>query len=466
MNVYEIETKLIKFCEGLFRENLLSQEELKQCRIAFKNNDTTDIQTEFKASDIINNDLKNYGMSEDQAFNNIDIIFSKNKYIICKLINYQIKSLNREDSKRIKYTLFSTEETDTTKQYLYIKNLQDLDNQNNTNYNDKLVKNITFRIEKIDSTNYVIMNYFTGQLLKATKDKKIILDSTTKTEDNYFKINKNNKYYRFESTKYPNHYIDASNPIKLTEGSRNTQNWKLDIISDTNNDELDKQSNTTFSAITTRSLIDKFLKEYNNARLNYMFTNAKIKFIEILQNKTKDVLSRNGLIMEYIRNRVNNGNLKLNEEQIMKLEANIYNEVVNNEIELLEQLKTELKINAQKINAELIAGNISNVFSINNIIDKAINKTKTQLNTLNDILDKVNSESRILNSTNIQLNQKIAKQTDLNDRSSINNKLIDTIKSKQNIDYKILTGLSIVISIMIIYLLFKVINKKRLEFNN
>lgn len=463
MNIQETEDKLIKFCEGLFLENLLSQEELKKCYIAFKTESKPSNLNQGIEDILFNNDLQNYGMSKEQAFNNIDLLLGQNKYITCKITNYQSKYVNRESTDRIKYTLFSTEETDTSMKYLYLKNLQDLDNEENTNYNDKLVKNIIFKIEKKNNDDYVIMNYYTGELLKAQTDKQIILNGTNLTDNSYFKLHKQNKYHRFESKIYPNYFIDASNPIKLSEGSRPTQFWKLEIIA-SDSDELDKLSNTTFSADNTRSLIQKFINQYTTSRIDYMIINAKIKFIELLQEKTKNILNKNGLIIENIRSRVNDGELKLNEEQIMRIESSIYSEVVNNEIEALEQYKIDLKLQAQQINGSIIQDNTEEVYAINAIINKSIEKTKTQINTLNDILDKVNSESKYLTSTSDKLDKNIEKQNTLNDRSYINSNFIEIQNTHNVLNYRIFIGLLITISIFSLYLGFKLINKYKQEF--
>jgi len=463
MNVQETENKLIKFCEGLFRENLISQEDLKKCHIAFKQNNTSNLEDVTNTNTVLNNDLKNYGMHEDQSFNNINLMFSQNKFIVCKLHNFQRKSINREESKRIKFTLYSTKETNTTMQYLYIKNLDDLDNKDNTNYDDKLVKNITFKLEKVSANEYIIINYFTGELLTVTDDKKLILTKNNKSELTLFKLHNHDKHYRFESIKYPNNYISASNPISLTTDSSPTQYWKIELISK-EDDELDKLSSTSFNATNTRALIQKFIKEYTNTRLKFMIINAKIKYIEILQSKAKDTLGRSGLIMEYIRSRVNNNELKLTEQQILRLEASIYNEFINNEIEHLENTKNNLRVEAQKINGSLIVGNINRVKTINNTIDKAIENTKSQLETLNEILDKVNSESRNLYTTSTQLNKHINKQSDLNFRSNKNTELITSVNKKNNTDYYVYISLMVIITCFIIYLSYKLVNKYKVEF--
>jgi hypothetical protein len=195
-----------------------------------------------------------------------------------------------------------------------------------------------------------------------------------------------------------------------------------------------------------------------------MIINAKIKFIELLQEKSKNILSKNGLIIENIRSRVDDGELNLSEEQIMRIESSIYSEVVNNELEALEKHKIDLQLQAQQINGSIINDNIEEVYAIDAIIKKSIEKTKTQINTLNDILDKINSESKYLTSTSDKLDKTIEKQNTLNDRSDTNSKLIEKQNNRNILDFRIFIGLIITICILSLYLGFKLINKYKKEF--
>lgn len=458
MDIKETENKLIKFCEGLFREDLLSQEDLEKCRISFNVNDASNSLNNGIDNILLTNNHKNYGMSPDQSFNNTDLILQNNKYIECRLVNYQRKSIDRENIERIKYTLYSTSETDKTLKYLYIKNMEDLSSITD---NEKIMKNITFKIEKVNVDDYVIMNYHTGELLKCNLDKRVILDGLNKTDSSYFKLHKQNKSFRFESKVFPNHFIDASNPIYVSQGSRPTQFWKLEIISK----EEDKLSNNTdnLNADITRNLINKFIKNYSYSRMDYMIIQAKIKYIDLLQQKTRSILNREGVIIEYIRNRIDNGELKLNEKEVMDIESSIYSEVINNEIIALENEKNDLKLQANKINNTILINNIKNVDKINDLIDKAIENTKTQLETLNDILDKVNNETKLLVESDTIIKDNINKKKSLNEKSDINTELVNIQNKSQTHNYRILIFILLCIICLIIYLVFTLINKIQLE---
>lgn len=461
MDIKETETKLIKFCEGLFREDLLSQDDLKKCRISFNVNDTSNSLNNDIDNVLLTDNNKNYGMSPDQAFNNTDLILQNNKYIECRLVNYQRKAIDRENIERIKYTLYSTSETDKTLKYLYIKNIDDITSATD---NEKIMKNITFKIEKVNTNDYVIMNYNTGELLKCNLDKRVILDGLNKTDSSYFKLHKQNKSFRFESKVFPNHFIDASNPIYVSQGRRPTQFWKMEIISK-EEDELNNNNKNDLNADITRNLINRFIKNYSYSRMDYMIIQAKIKYIELLQQKTRSVLNREGVIIEYIRNRIDNGELNLNEKEVMDIESSIYSEVINNEVLALENEKNDLKLQARKINGSILMNNIKNVDKINDLIDKAIENTKTQLETLNDILDKVNNETKLLVETDTIIKNKIDKKQSLNEKSDRNTELVNIQNKTQTYNYRTLIFILLCIICLIIYLSFTLTNKIQLEFN-
>jgi uncharacterized FlgJ-related protein len=77
------------------------------------------------------------------------------------------------------------------------------------------------------------------------------------------------------------------------------------------------------------------MKKYESSRIDYLLNSAKIKYIEILQKRIKSMVAKKGILIEYLRDRVANGEIKLSTEDLMIIEANIYEEVVNNEIQTI-----------------------------------------------------------------------------------------------------------------------------------
>jgi hypothetical protein len=461
MNRQETKEKLIKFCEGLNAEGLLSNDELKECRASFDAS-TASIS---KIGNIpkINDNLSNYGMSKDQAISADKLMLGSNKNTLARIVIYKNKRDKDGISKKTKMTLFSTIESDTSAKLLYIKELEGMEDNNNDNFDDKIVNNITFRLTKNDKGQYTIRNVFSNELLKVQMDKKIMLDGTNETPNALFNIKNIGRYIKFESVTFPGYFINASNPLKVVEGSIPTQNWQIELIDD-NDDSVEggNYNNTEYSAEHTRQLVNNYMKKYESSRIDYLLNSATIKYIEILQKRIKSMVAKKGILIEYLRDRVNNGEIKLSKEDLMIIEANIYEEVVNNEIQQLD-LKKEMLREDKYINKNSTSSNYNAIIDVYKLLDEAIENKKVELDTLNKLMDKINVESKKLNMDDKEISSILEVKEDIHERSSHNNNIINMQYSQEVMNFRLFIGIIIVSLIFGAYSGFKLFNRIKAE---
>jgi hypothetical protein len=458
MNRQETKEKLIKFCEGLNAEGLLSNKELKECRASFDAS-TSSIS---KIGNIpkINDNLSNYGMSKDQSISADKLMLGSNKNTLARIVIYKNKRDKNGVSKKTKMTLFSTIESDTSAKLLYIKELEGIEDANNDNFDDKIVNNITFRLTKNDKGQYTIRNVFSNELLKVEMDKKIVLEGTNETPNALFNIKNVGRYIKFESITFPGYFINASNPLKVVEGSIPTQNWQLELIDD--NDDNLESGDAEYSAEHTRQLVNNYMKKYESSRIDYLLNSATIKYIEILQKRIKSMVAKKGILIEYLRDRVANGEIKLSKEDLMIIEANIYEEIVNNEIQQLEMKKTMLRDN-RYINKNSTSSNYNAIIDIYKLLNEAIENKKVELNTLNKLMDKVNVESKKLNMDDKEISSILEIKEDIYERSSHNNNIIEMQQKQELLNFRLFIGIFIVALIFGAYCGFKLLNRIKTE---
>ena len=460
MNKEETKTKLIKFCKGLHKEGLINNEELKHCHTSFDNMNPNTLQNITKLP-IINDNLQNFGMSIDQSINQDKLIIGNNKKIQCRLLSNQNKRNKDGSSSKVKMTLYSTMETSKSANNLFIKHLE---GENLINNNDNsIIQNITFELEKNNQGLYTIKNLFSNEYIKVNMDKSVITEGNNKTNNSLFKIINHNNLYKFESHVFPGYYLNAQNPIKVTEGNINTQNWEIEIIKNDENLNDNNDDNVAFNAGYTRQLISNYLDTFELNRFDYILMNAKLKFIDLLKKKTILVIANNGLILEYLRERVKNNEIDLTKSQLMKIAANLKNEIINNEIVMLDDQKEIIQNKSSQLINDMNS-NTNTLFEINNLIDTAIEEKNIQLATLNQLLNKVNSETKYLNHQDKNFTEILNHKLDISFRSTHNNKIIEQLWNQNNINFWLYIFLFIGLSLIIIFLTYKLLNKIKKEF--
>jgi hypothetical protein len=459
MNKLETKDKLIKFCQGLHKEGLLSNEELKECHSAFNKRSVG--LSRIGNLPKINDNLENYGMSKDQSLQSDKLLLGMNKEIICRIVSHQTQRTKDDESKKVKLTLFSSMETDITANNLYIKNIENTGDSNNDYFNDKLVSNITFKLTKTDNGLYTIKNLYSNELVRVEMDKRVKINATNQTNNSLFNIKLIGKYVKFESNVFPGYFLSASNPLKVIEGSSPLQNWNLEII-ENDNENLDISNNNEYTASYTRQLVEEYLKNYEISRIDYLMNSAQIKYIEILQNRIKNIVSRNGIMIKYIEDRINNGEIKIPNEQLMKIKSNMYEEVINNEIELLEVEKNLLKekLNNNKLKNDFNKNNIVNIVKL---LNDAIQEKKLELATLNQFIDKVNNETKKLNHKDNEISNIITLKEEIFDKSTHNNTIIEKQYQQNILNFRIILGLYIILSGFAIFLSYKLYKKIKKE---
>jgi len=269
------------------------------------------------------------------------------------------------------------------------------------------------------------------------------------------------KYVKLESVAFPGYYLNGNSPLNVVDGSVYTQNWLLEIIDDNTN--VKKGKNTDYIAEHTRQLINEYLKNYESNRLNYLMDSAKIKYIEILKKRIKTIVNRNGVLINYLKDRVSNGELNIPKEQLMLMEASIYEEVEYNEIELLDQMKMDIerKSNISKSNTN---NTQEFLMKINTSLDDAIAQKRTELATLNDLMDKVNYETKQLNTKDNELQKILHKKEDIHERSTINHNLVEKQYAQATLNYRLFLGMYIVLIASIMFLSFKLLQKSKQYF--
>lgn len=459
MNRQETKEKLISFCEGLHKEGLISNQDLKECRTAFNN--TTSNLEKIGNIPLLNDNLKNYGMSKDQAINTDIVVLGTKKNILTRIVIYKNKRNRDGPSKKVKQTLYSTLETDTSANLLYVKELEGSDNLLNDKFDEKLVQNITFKLTKKDNGQYTIRNAYTNELLKVQMDKKVKMDGINETPSSLFNIKMVGRFVKFESATFPGYYINAQNPLSIVEGSIPTQNWQLEII-DEQSDEKENVNPAVYVAEQTRQLVNNYMQNYEVARMEYLLNKGKIKYIDILINRIKNIVGKNGILMKYMTDRVYNGELDMTKEDLMKIEASMSEEVINNEIERLENKKIDIgELASDELDKTMY--NDDAIEKIYTLLDEAIESKKVELETLNKLMDKVNIETKSLNSKDDAITKQLDSKEDIFERSTHNNKIIEKQYANTVMNYRLFIGLFIVTICAIIYLVFKLVNRAKIS---
>lgn len=459
MNRQETKEKLIKFCEGLNTEGLLSNQELKECRASFDN--TTNVLNKIGNIPKLNNNLSNYGMSKEQSIDADKLILGSNKNTLAHIVVYKNKRNKDGISKKVKMTLFSNIESDSSAKLLYIKELEGIEDSNNDNFDDKIVNNITFRLTKNDKGQYTIRNMFSNELLKVNIDKKIALDGLNETPNALFNIKNVGYHVKFESVSFPGYFINAQNPLKVVEGSIPTQNWKIELI-DNNSDEIESGNNNEYSAEYTRQLINNYMSKYEMNRIDYLLNSAKIKYIDILKKRIQNMVSKKGILIEYLRDRVKNREIKISKEDLMIIEANIYEEVINNEINKLDIKKSSIK-QLQNNDRDNTNSNYKSIIEIYTLLDEAIEVKKIELNTLNKLMDKVNTETKKLNIDDNEITSILEVKEEIYDRSGHNNKIVESQYKQETFNYRLFIGIIVISLLFGIYISFKLVKRIKTE---
>lgn len=376
MNYQETKQKVLKLCDSLNKEGILSEAELENCRRSFVfEGQNIDLEL-YKIGMAKTSKEYSFGMSENQGTDMLYNDLTKTKLIKCFLASADKKSyLSVRPGITNELYLAPSEITQDTQEYIvFIIELQ--------------------RTGKY-AGSYSLLCAGTGNYVSINKDKTISANSNTLTDDCYFKLvqgGPSQYLYTFESAKYNGRYLIADNPVSVS--NTGSKYWYIELInshSDVTSDD------SALKKDETAALIDDLLAKINAAKLNYYMILAQIEFLSLMKNKMYNMVKSQGDIMNYYFDKKDNREMDISEDLLKYIQFSINNELRSHEGSQIDDLIHELTVEAEKIKgSEYMAANDKSQ-RLQDLIEKQIENKKTQIASLNTMIESISARQRDLN---------------------------------------------------------------------
>lgn len=372
MNYQQTKQKVLKLCDNLNKEGILSEAELENCRRSFAfEGQNIDLELYKMAK---TSKEYSFGMSENQGTDMLYNDLTKVKQIKCFLASADKKSyLSIRPGITSSVYLAPNEITQDTQEYaVFIIELQ--------------------RVGKY-AGSYTILCASTNTYLSINKDKTISATGTELSDDCYFELvqgGPSQYLYTFESSKYHGRYLIADNPVAVL--STGPKYWYIERISP--NTDIVTSDDT---GDETAALIDDLLAKINAAKLNYYTVLAQIEFLSLMKNKMYNLVKSQGDIMNYYFDKKDNRELDISEDLLKYIQFSINNELRTHEGSQIEDRINELTVEAEKIKgSEYLAAN-DKARRLQELINKQIEGKKAQIASLNTMITSISSRQRDLN---------------------------------------------------------------------
>jgi hypothetical protein len=376
MNYQETKQKVLKLCDNLNKEGLLTEAELENCRRSFTfEGQNIDLELYKMAK---TSKEYSFGMSESQGSDMLYNDLTKAKQIKCFLASADKKSyMSIRPGIPSSVYMAPAELTQETQEY------------------------ITFIIELRRTGkyagSYTILSANTNTYLLIEQDKTISVTGTELTDNCYFKLSQGgpSQYlYTFESAKYPGRYLIADNPVAIS--NTGAKYWYIERISpDT---DIISAESTGIKNDETAALIDDLLSKINAAKLNYYMILAQIEFLSLIKNKMYNMVKSQGDIMNYYFDKKDNRELDISEDLLKYIQFSINNELRTHEGSQIDDLINELTAEAEKIKGSEYATANDKAIRLQDLINKQIENKKTQISSLNNMIESISVRQRDLNS--------------------------------------------------------------------
>lgn len=442
ISITETNDKVLRWCQALHKEGLLSEVDLDKCAGQFSQlNQAPKLGVDTIAS---NDDLKReYGMTNKQLLNaTLDPI----KYM-----------LDNDQRRNIQITI---EGIRIDPESSHLRTLNKLEAPTEFNLINRGSK-IGCLLQDTNTGRYV------GLKQKASykgADYIAIADLVTPNPSSYFRLTSIGTNDSYNSTIDSDHHweIEAMsqsgfgltllqapiNRVILSNLGSPNQYFQLIAVKQANNANK-SNSNTDgseFHAEEARARIDDILANINQHRLEYYKLLAMRDFLNGLREKMSYVVSSNGPVMDYYHQTIsqlvkrdNEGRLVSNSDskqrQLISIQSSIKTELEANELATIDSMILQLDKRAKAYSSGPLSSSVSKIDTLYASIDKAIKNRNDQIKQLDVVLKKVNQDQQAMTNDLQRLNKLQLADTHKTIISTTNDSIIKDQESTHKITY-------------------------------
>lgn len=470
-NYLDMKTKTVNWCNKMYETGLLTEEQLNECLIPFKDIEQGILPKQFKEPQTgLSHEYSLYNNKVNKLNNNIiddNVIMLQtldNLTLACNDNIYMVNNIN--DSNIIQKDLYFTLIQKSPDTYLI-----------------KTSNNYFLSININNSNN----NEYDIQLIKHNKG----IDSMKTTLWKFIKINSDDiyDYFMIESLLYDKYYlIYDEDKLKIKYGNNDMITWKIlinkeQINNDDNNGEdikyyADKENilnqiktyeltkiNIKYSILLLKSLIDIIKDRFDNAYnyMNKILKEEKEKYKlsnkdyetrlnSISDNSMLDNTAKNNLvntIPKPIGLNINNNTIDIVLTKINNTKTEYINNIQNKYIIPLENKLKDLDTN--DINTHFN----KYISSLNT----AINETNNNIDQNNIIINRQNNTQQSISNIYNKLNINDIKMNTTNDIINSNNEMILNYHDQNTYITKLYPIIIFILLIIIIYGSYSTFNK-------
>ncbi len=421
MDFQSTKEKVLKLCDKLAMEGILTKEEHETCQRSYVSVGT-DVERSFPESQT--SAEYSFGMLGDQGTTDIGQDITKKRYIKAFIRSTQgIRTTDRAGAE--------TAPQEDKNRYLAVRDESSILYMESMSPSELLTRadgtgnNMVFTIRLEPNNYYSIQNDARGNYIKAGQENAVLADTNNLTENAYWKLVTKipGKIYCFESVNKPGQWLTAGIPVGLSAGKSADQNWSIEPLDDAHAAEKDKAE---FEASRGRAMADKVISSVFAIRLKYYFILAKLEFLTVLRDKILNMVKPDGSIMSYYYDMRANREIQMSDELLNSISVSIDSEVRNREILLLEDEMRKLILESEKLEGTELSNANTTIAKLMAIIDRLIAEKKNQIASVNLLMERINGKQVALN----QEEDKTNKRRDFqNTKGTVNN--VNTVISAQ-----------------------------------
>lgn len=456
MDYQETKAKVLKLCDNLAAQGLISKSELAECQRAYVQIGSAADGTLPEAKTSAEH---SFGMLGEQGRNSLGQDLTRKKqfkaYIRSSLgvrVNDRAGDKALDDGDSARYLSVQNGGV------LYMESLTPAQLINQPADSSGGMRQV-FTVQMQDNGHYSIMNDATGNYVKvggvtSGGDGIATADTNYLTESAYWKLITKSvgKVYSFEYVANPGFYLTAGIPVTITKGQSPDQNWTLDRLSD----ELESETaQAEFEASNGRTLANKLLADVAEIRLRYYAILAKIGFLEMLRNKILNMTKRDGDIMSYYYDLRANRSIQVSDELLQSISVSVDSEIRNREILKLDEEIRELALESERLEGTELAESGRTVQKLNGVIDRLINDKKNQIASVNLILEKINAKQLDLNEEEDNVTKRQKYQATKGVVNNVNTRISDMKSRDYQTEYWFLIGLYVLTGMAILFFAVK-----------
>jgi hypothetical protein len=459
MNYQDTKAKVLKLCDNLAAQGLISKDELAACQKSY-------VQIGASADDGTFPEAKtssehSFGMLGEQGRNAIGQDLARKKQFKAYIRSSQgVRVTDRAGDMALDDGSAVTGRYLTVRNggVLYMESLTPAELINQPADSSGGMRQV-FTIQMQANGHYSIMNDATGNYVKLGSVRggdngMVVADTNNLTESAYWKLITKSvgKVYSFESVARPGFYLTAGIPVTVTKDQSPAQNWTLDRLSD----ELDSESAAAeFEASNGRTLANKLLSDVAEIRLRYYAILAKIGFLEMLRNKILNMTKRDGDIMSYYYDLRANRSIQMSDELLRSISVSVDSEIRNREILKLDEEIRELALESERLEGTELAESSRIVQKLNGVITRLINDKKNQIAAVNLILERINAKQMDLNEEEDTINKRLNYQATKGIVNNVNMDISNMKSRDYQTEYWFLIGLYVLIGMAILFFAVK-----------